>query len=139
MRVGGGLVAKLCPTLVTTWTVGCKAPLSVGFSRQEYWTGLPFPPQGIFPTQELTLRSPALQADSLPTELRRKPHIWGVCVLNSITDHNSDYNCIRFISMLLFSGSAESDSWRPHGLQHARRPCPSPTSRVYSNSCPLSQ
>ena len=38
---GGGLVAQSCPTLVTPWTVACQAPLSVGFSRQEYWSGLP--------------------------------------------------------------------------------------------------
>ena len=38
-----------------------------------------------------------------------------------------------------FSHSVVSDSLRPHGLQHARPPCPSPTPRVYSNSCPLSQ
>ena len=35
----------------TLWTVACQAPLSMGFSRQEYWSGLPCPPQGIFPTQ----------------------------------------------------------------------------------------
>ena len=40
---GGGLVAESCPTLATPWTVACQAPLSVGFSRQEYWSGLPFP------------------------------------------------------------------------------------------------
>ena len=40
---GGGLVTKLCPTLVTPWTVACQAPLSMGFSRQEHWSGLPFP------------------------------------------------------------------------------------------------
>ena len=34
---------KLCPTLVTPWTVACQAPLFMGFSRQEYWSGLPFP------------------------------------------------------------------------------------------------
>ena len=39
---GGGLVTKLCLTLVTPWTVACQAPLSMGFSRQEYWSGLPF-------------------------------------------------------------------------------------------------
>ena len=39
---GGGLVTKLCPTLVIPWTVVCQAPLSMGFSRQEYWSGLPF-------------------------------------------------------------------------------------------------
>ena len=39
----GGLVAKLCPTLETPWTVACQACLSMVFSRQEYWSGLPFP------------------------------------------------------------------------------------------------
>ena len=43
---GGGLVAKSCPTLVTPWTVARQAPLSMGFSRQEYWSGLPFPSPG---------------------------------------------------------------------------------------------
>ena len=46
---GGGLVAKSCPTLSTLWTVACQAPLSTGFSRQEYWSGLPFPFQGDLP------------------------------------------------------------------------------------------
>ena len=41
--VGGGLVAKSCLTLATPWTAACQAPLSMGFSRQEYWSGLPFP------------------------------------------------------------------------------------------------
>ena len=39
----GGLVAKLCPTLAIPWTVACQAPLSMGFSKWEYWSGLPFP------------------------------------------------------------------------------------------------
>ena len=39
---GGGLVTKSCPTLVTPWTVACQAPLNMGFSRQEYWSGFPF-------------------------------------------------------------------------------------------------
>ena len=43
----GGLVAKLCPTLATPWTVACQAPLSMGFSRQEYWSGLSFPSPGL--------------------------------------------------------------------------------------------
>ena len=38
-----GLVAKSCPTLATPWTVAHQVPLSMGFSRQEYWSGLPFP------------------------------------------------------------------------------------------------
>ena len=40
---GGGLLPKSCPILATPWTVACQAPLSMGFSRQEYWSGLPFP------------------------------------------------------------------------------------------------
>ena len=66
---GGGLVAKSCPTLATPWTIACQAPLSIGFSRQEYWSGLPFPSPGDLPDPGIELGSPALQADSLPTEL----------------------------------------------------------------------
>ena len=39
-------MAKSCLTLTTPWTVACQAPLSMGFSRQEYWSGLPFPHPG---------------------------------------------------------------------------------------------
>ena len=55
----------------TPWTVASQAPLSMGFSRQEYWTGLPCPPPGhlLHPGMEpMSPVSPALQADSLPTE-----------------------------------------------------------------------
>ena len=47
--IGGGLVTKSCPTIVTPWTVACRAPLSMGFSRQEYWRGLTFPSPGDLP------------------------------------------------------------------------------------------
>ena len=40
---GGGLAAKPCPTLVTPWTVARQAPPPMGFSRQEYWSGVPLP------------------------------------------------------------------------------------------------
>ena len=53
---------------VTQWTVACQAPLSLGFSRQEYWSGLPFPPPGDLPDPGIELaspESPALQVDSL--------------------------------------------------------------------------
>ena len=46
---GAGLVAKSCLTLVTPWTVAFQALLSMGFSRQEYWSGLPFPFPGDLP------------------------------------------------------------------------------------------
>ena len=41
--LGGALVAQSCPALATPWTVACQAPLFIEFSRQEYWSGLPFP------------------------------------------------------------------------------------------------
>ena len=68
----GGFVAKLCPTLVTPWTVSCQAPLSMGFYIQEYWSGLPFPSPGDLPDPGIEPGSPALQAESLPTELQGK-------------------------------------------------------------------
>ena len=49
----------------TAWTVACQAPLSMGFSRKEYWSGLPFPSPGDLPNPGIEPRSPALQADAL--------------------------------------------------------------------------
>ena len=51
------------------WTVICQAPLSIGFSRWEYWSGLPFPSPRELPKPGIEPRSPILQADALPTEL----------------------------------------------------------------------
>ena len=67
--VGGGLVAKSCLNLGNPWIVACQDPLSMGFSRQEYWSGLPFPAPGDLPEPGIEPASPALQADSLLTEL----------------------------------------------------------------------
>ena len=55
-------------SFVMPWTVAYQAPLSMGFPRQEYWSGLPFPPPGDLPDPEIKPRSPILQADSLPFE-----------------------------------------------------------------------
>ena len=66
---GGGLVAKSCPTLAIPWTIACQAPLFMGFSSQEYWSGLPFPSPGHLPDPGIEPGSPALQADYLPPEL----------------------------------------------------------------------
>ena len=57
----------------TPWTIANQAPLSMGFSRQEYWSGLPFPPPGDLPDPGIELRSPALQADALTSEPPGKP------------------------------------------------------------------
>ena len=70
---GGGLVTKSCPTLGIPRTVACQVPLSMGFSRQEYWSGLPFSSPGDLPDPATEPGSPALQTDSLPTELQGKP------------------------------------------------------------------
>ena len=56
----GGLTAKLCPTFATPWTVAHQSPLSMGFSRQEYWNGLPFPSPGDLPDPGIEPGSPAL-------------------------------------------------------------------------------
>ena len=52
----------------TPGTVACQAPPSMGFSRQEYWSGLPFPSTGILPDPGIEPRSPALEADALTSE-----------------------------------------------------------------------
>ena len=63
----------------TLWPVACQAPLPMGFSRQEYWSGLLFPPPGILLDPGFLLdpgieaESPALQVDSLPTKPPGKP------------------------------------------------------------------
>ena len=68
----GGGVAQLCPhtwgLFETPWTVTYQAPQSMEFSRQEYWSGLPFPSPGDLPNPGMEARSPALQAGALPSE-----------------------------------------------------------------------
>ena len=70
---------------VTPGTIAPQAPLSVGFSRQEHWSGVPFPSPGDLPNPGIKPVSPALQADSLPSEPPGKPRFprckwgWEVC------------------------------------------------------------
>ena len=72
--------AVLCPysqksvqVFATPWTVAHQAPLSMRFSRQAYWSGLPCPPPGDLPNPGIKLGSPALWVDSLPAELPGNP------------------------------------------------------------------
>ena len=58
---------------VTLWTVAHQAPQSMEFSRQEYWSGSPFPSPGDLPIPGIEPGSPALQADALPSEPSGKP------------------------------------------------------------------
>ena len=91
------LVTKSCP-------VARQAPPSMGFSRQEYWNGLLVPSAGDLPNPGFEPRSPALWAYSLPLSHQGSP-----------------------LSSVHFSRSVISNSLQPHGLQHARPPCLSPT------------
>ena len=72
------LVASVMSDSATPWTVACQVPLSTEFSRQEYWSGKPFPSPGNLPTQGPNphlLQSLALQADSSPAESWGKPKL----------------------------------------------------------------
>ena len=59
----------------TVWTVAFQAPLSLGFSRQEHWSGSPFPSLGDLLNPGIAPGSPALQADSLLSEAPGKPRL----------------------------------------------------------------
>ena len=84
---GGGLVARLCPTLTTPWTVTHQVPQSMGFSRQGYRSGLPFPSPGSLPDPGIKPGSPALQADSLPTKLLDHNKLWEILKEMGILGH----------------------------------------------------
>ena len=147
------LVAQSCPTLCDPKDCSLQAPLSKGFSRQEYWSGLLCPPPG----DGVEPRYPALQVDSLPSEPPGKSKNTGVDSLSLLQGIFSTgelnqglQHCKWILYQVSYQGSlpikkissvqfSRVDSLRPHELQHARPPCPSPTPGVYSNSCPLSQ
>ena len=59
----------------TPWTIAYQAPLSMGFSRQDYWSGLPFPSPGDLLNPGIEPGSPKLQADTLPSEPPGKPYM----------------------------------------------------------------
>ena len=68
-------------SLVVPWTVACQAPLSMGFPRQEHWSGLSFPPPGDLPDpgiEPLSLMSPALAGRFFSTESLGKPNILNI-------------------------------------------------------------
>ena len=87
-------VAKLCPTLVTLWTVACRALLSMGFPRQECWSRLPFPPPGDLPDPVIEPASPALAGRFFTSEplllllLSRFSHVW-LCATPETSAHQA--------------------------------------------------
>ena len=80
---------------VTPRTVAYHAPPSMGYSRQEYWSGLPFPSPGDLPDPGIEPRSPALQTDTLPSELPGKPHIYKIFIFRF-------FSFIRYYKMLCY-------------------------------------
>ena len=72
VKKGKGKLLSRVQLFVTLWTVAYQAPPAMGFSRQKYWSGLPFPSPGDLPDPGIKPRSPALKADALPSELPGK-------------------------------------------------------------------
>ena len=62
-----------CLTFCNPWTVAHQAPLSLGFPRQEYWSGLPFPFPGVLPNPGIKLKAPALASGFFTSEPAGKP------------------------------------------------------------------
>ena len=77
---------RLVPTPWTLWTVACQAPLSMGFSRQEYWSGLPCPPPGDLPDPGIeprSLTSPPLAGGFFTTAATWEAYSWYSMWFNS--------------------------------------------------------
>ena len=84
----------------TPWTVAYQAPPSLGFSRQEYWSGLPFPSPRDFPNPGIEHGSPALQADTLLSEPPGKPSSFFSFFFPCFTHHFYRSTCLsKFLRM----------------------------------------
>ena len=90
---------------MTPWTAARQAPLSMGFSRQEYWSGLPCPPLGDLPNPGIKPRSPTFQADSSPSEPPGKPKNTGVgslSLLQGIFPTKESDQCLPHCRWILY-------------------------------------
>ena len=96
--------------LWTPWTVAHQSPLSMGFSRQEYWSQLPFPSPGDFPNPGIELGSLAKQGDSLRSEPSGKPSVTSKGgTFKPYIEHwvgNSQARWGNFIFILVFGNSS---------------------------------
>ena len=128
---------------MTPWSAVCQALLSMGFSKEEYWSGFPYLPPGSLPNLGIEPRASPLQMDSLLSESPGKPIYNGGNLFHKepcrgILTFYAPFLCVPPRNswdhlpgkLLLFSSQVMSDSSKPHGLQHARLPCPSPPPRV---------
>ena len=112
-----GLVAQSCLTLVTPWTISYQAPLSMGFSRQEYWSGLPFPSPGDLLYPGIKPRSPALQ--QIHCRLSYKGLLLQLLLL---LQSSNKYESIKWLLGSEFQAMAQLAShwlcymWNPHSF-----------------------
>ena len=106
------LVSKSCLTLVISWTVACQALLSMGFSRQKYWSGLPCSPPGDLPDPEIEPGSVALQAGSLPSEPPGKDDVPISVHLNLHGIGGASCECTHTVGELA-SNQKPSFHWHP--------------------------
>ena len=97
-------VAWVVSDSATLWTIACQDPLSMEFSRQEYWSGLPCPPPGDLP-------DPGIQPASLVS-----------CIGRQVLYHSTTWQ--SHMSRMMKNFSVVSDSLQPHGLWPFRLPCP---------------
>ena len=117
--------------LANLWTVGHRAPLSTGFSRQEYWSGLPCPPPGSLPNPGIKPVSPAFQMDSLSVSHQGGPGksysdlvaklcltIWDPTVAHQAPHGISQASILERVAISFFKGS--SQRLNP-GLLHCRQ------------------
>ena len=84
-------VAQSCSTLCDPMDLAYQASPSMGFSRQEYWSGLPFPSPGNLPNPGIEPGSPALQTEALPCEPPGKPGVLKTCVLSLANNFKSHF------------------------------------------------
>ena len=146
-------------TLWDSWTAAHQVPLSVEFSRQEYWSGLPFPSPGDILNPGIEPASPALArrffitsatweaviyfSKSLPQSYKEHLVGYGNLLQGLVLIQGSNLHllhCRQILYPLTYLGSPNSvmsDFLLPYELQHARLLCPSLSPISCSNSCPL--
>ena len=97
---------------VTPWTVAHQAPQSMGFSRQQYWSGLPFPSPGDLPDPGIEPGSPPLQADALSSEPPRKPLILATFKKTGEITFNIIFYLTQYIQNIVIS----MHKWQKNGI-----------------------
>ena len=131
---------------MTPWTVACQVSLSMGFPRQEYWSGLPFPsPQGL-PDTEIEALSPALQVDTLLLSYLGSPNTWEVWFIGGQCSIWLPHKAKRFGKLRGFNFQLEQRSCtqtkrhirlNPEKQQAATLPAQQCVSRWETGLCPI--